>query len=107
MQLQEKILNAYQKAYEGPSLNAISIDTGIQVTRVFRIMKGSTMKLNEYEIFQHRIDKKLGQRPSATRLQKIVLEIQEKLSQKKVLEIEGLLARVLRIFSLVQKGGNR
>ena len=107
MTLQEKILKEYLRAYENPTMAAISIDTGIQNTRVFRILKGSTMKLNEYEIFKQRIDRKTIQRPSTTRLQKMISEIQEKLSQKDISEIEGLLARILRIFSLMQRGGNR
>ncbi len=86
---------------------AISIDTGIQVTRVFRIMNGSKMKLNEYEIFKQRIDTKIVRKSTKTQLQNLVSEIQKKLSQKEILEIEVLLKRILRIFSLMHNTKGR
>ena len=43
-----------------PTLKKIAADTGIQITRVFRLFNGSTMKLSEYQIFQHRVKEKNG-----------------------------------------------
>ena len=49
MSLQKRILVEYKSAYPQQSLFEISQTTGIQVTRVFRLFKGASMRLKEYE----------------------------------------------------------
>ena len=107
MRLQEKILNEYQNIYGGPSIKAISIDTGIQMTRVFRLLRGHEMKLNEYEIFKKKIEQKEKKKGQKTKLQEMILEIQEKFPEKQILELETILERFLKLFSLLQRGGNK
>ncbi len=51
MCLQKKILKDYQSKFPNDSLRMISDKTGIQVTRVFRLMNGNEMKISEYEAF--------------------------------------------------------
>lgn len=58
MSLQKKIIEQYKSAYPGQSLGQISNTTGIQVTRVFRLFKGATMRLREYEAIYQAILKK-------------------------------------------------
>lgn len=55
MCLQEKTIHDYFKFFENPTLKQISIDTGINLTRIFRIIHGSPMKLFEFEIFNEKI----------------------------------------------------
>ncbi len=55
MELQKKILQQYTSLKSNPTLKEISADTGIQVTRIFRIMNGAMLHLNEYEIFYQRV----------------------------------------------------
>jgi len=45
--------------YENPVLRVVSEDTGIQLTRVFRLFNGSEMKLSEYLVFKEKINKKV------------------------------------------------
>lgn len=57
MNLQEIIIKRYFEYYPKHSLRQISKNTNIQITRVFRILNGSQMKLNEYESFDEAISK--------------------------------------------------
>ncbi len=54
MDLQTRILKDYRALYPGRPLRVTADQTGIQLTRVFRIFNGSPMKLHEYECF-HRL----------------------------------------------------
>ena len=45
MSLQARIIKEYRIAYPMQSLNQIAENTGIQVTRVFRLFKGASMRL--------------------------------------------------------------
>ncbi len=49
---QKKILQDYKKKFPKDSFQKVSLRTGIQTTRIFRIFKGSSMKLDEFLIFQ-------------------------------------------------------
>ena len=53
MNLQQAVLNRYQTVFPDDSLRMISSKTQIQLTRVFRLMNGSEMKLREYEAFNN------------------------------------------------------
>lgn len=48
---QKRVLESYMKLRNEPTLRAIAEETGIQITRVHRILKGSEMKVSEFEIF--------------------------------------------------------
>lgn len=56
MNLQQAVLNRYQTVFPDDSLRTISSKTQIQLTRVFRLMNGSEMKLREYEAFNNVIN---------------------------------------------------
>ncbi len=51
MDLQKEILERFMAKHKKPTLKFISQKTGIQMTRVFRILNGATMSVPEYEIF--------------------------------------------------------
>lgn len=51
MNLQREILDRYMAKHKKPTLKFISQQTGIQMTRVFRILNGATMSVPEYEVF--------------------------------------------------------
>ncbi len=55
MNLQKQVIEQFKKLYPGCTLQSISNETGIQITRVFRIINGNEMKLSEYEAFQRAI----------------------------------------------------
>jgi hypothetical protein len=52
MSLQKSIIKQYKEIYPKDKLKDISHKTGIQITRIFRILNGSEMKLREYEVFE-------------------------------------------------------
>lgn len=51
MCLQTRILEEFRSLYPRNTLRETSLQTGIQLTRVFRIYNGAPMKLAEYERF--------------------------------------------------------
>lgn len=99
MGLQKIILDQYMQLNKGPTLQKIAKDTGIQLTRVFRLFNGSTMKLSEYQIFQQRVREKMGLSES---LEVIALDCSLKLSPAAILEIEIYLKRKIEIWKLKQ-----
>lgn len=52
MDLQKKIIAEVMRDHGRPTLKELSKLTGIQITRLFRILNGNPMKLNEYLLFQ-------------------------------------------------------
>lgn len=50
--IQQETINRYKKKYPNHTFREISAQTGIQLTRVFRIINGYEMKLSEYLAFQ-------------------------------------------------------
>ena len=50
--LQTAIIQSYKQKFPNHKLRHISEQTSIQITRVFRILNGSEMKISEYEAFQ-------------------------------------------------------
>ncbi|MDA8793595.1 hypothetical protein N9N67_10120 [Bacteriovoracaceae bacterium] len=65
MKLQNEIINEYKKKFPNDKLKDISARTGLNITRIFRIFNGATLKINEYEIFCQVINqiKKTNQEP--------------------------------------------
>jgi hypothetical protein len=58
MSLQKSIIKQYKEIYPKDKLKDISAKTGIQITRIFRILNGSEMKLKEYEVFDEIVNSK-------------------------------------------------
>lgn len=99
MELQKVILDQYMLLHGGPTLQKIAKDTGIQLTRVFRLFNGSTMKLSEYQIFRERVRQKMGLTDS---LEVIAFDCTLKLSPTAIKEIEIYLKRKIEIWKLKQ-----
>lgn len=99
MELQKTILSQYMLLNEGPTLKNIMQDTGIQLTRVFRLFNGSTMKLCEYQIFQQKVKEKMGLTDS---IEELAFDCSLKLSPKAIKEIEIYLSRKIEIWKIKQ-----
>ncbi len=99
MDLQKIVLSQYMLLNEEPTLKNISMDTGINITRVFRLFNGATMKLSEYQIFQQRVREKMGLTDS---LETIALDCSLKLSATAIKEIEVMLKRKIEIWKIKQ-----
>ena len=50
--MQTEIIKKFKECYAGFTLKSMAEITGIQVTRLFRIINGAEMKLVEYRKFQ-------------------------------------------------------
>ncbi|MFA6238817.1 MAG: hypothetical protein WC635_15885 [Bacteriovorax sp.] len=99
MELQKTILEQYVLLNDQPSLKKISGDTGIQITRIFRLFNGSIMKLSEYQIFQQKIKEKMG---LTNTLEAIAFDCSLKLSPQAIREIESYLQRKMEIWKITQ-----
>jgi len=99
MELQMTILNQYMLLNGGPTLKKIAADTGIQLTRVFRLFNGSTMKLSEYQIFNKKVKEKMGLTEG---LEEIAFECSMKLSPAAIKDLEIFLKRKIEVWKLVQ-----
>jgi len=82
-----------------PTFKEIARDTGIQVTRVFRLFNGNTMKLSEYQIFSRKVKEKMG---LTSGLEDIAFECSMKLSPESIKELEVYLKRKITIWTLTQ-----
>ena len=99
MDLQMTIMNQYMLLNLKPTLKEISEDTGIQLTRVFRFLNGSTMKLSEYQVFNKKVKEKMGLTDS---LEEIALECSLKLSPDAIKDLEIFLRRKIETWKLTQ-----
>ena len=99
MKLQKTILNQYMLLNNKPTLKKISEDTGIQLTRIFRLFNGSTMKLMEFEVFNKKVKEKMGLTDG---LEAIALECSLKLSPGAILDLEVFMKRKIEIWKLTQ-----
>lgn len=87
MSLQEITIKRYFNHYPNQSLREVSANTNIQITRVFRLLNGSQMKLNEYEAFEDAINKKnISQHNSTDDFLTTTKECLQKLSESKLNE---------------------
>jgi glyceraldehyde-3-phosphate dehydrogenase/erythrose-4-phosphate dehydrogenase len=72
--MQKKTLDRYRQLFPDETLRETSARTGIQITRVFRLFNGKTMKVGELEVFEAQITKKLEENPSFSRLNSAIDE---------------------------------
>ena len=94
--LQKLILKKYNLVHNHPTLRFISEDTGIQITRVFRIINGHEMKLSEYERFQSSIDNSLQKCNQGNDLYNMAELCIDHLSHESIEEIKDVMDRKLR-----------
>ncbi len=99
MDLQKTILSQYMLLNGKPTLKKISEDTGIQLTRVFRLFNGSTMKLSEYQVFNKKVKEKMG---LTNGIEAIAFECSLKLSPDAIKDLESILKRKLELWKLTQ-----
>lgn len=74
MSSQQKIINRYRQIYPNETLRETSARTGIQITRVFRLLSGKRMRVEELEAFEKAINSKLAENPGHHRLTSLLEE---------------------------------
>lgn len=97
MNLQKLILKQYMLLKNEPTLRAIAAETGIQQTRIFRLMNGSKMKLSEYEIFHQKVKDSMG---LSDGIEMLAHECFINLSKESISEIEAFMNRKLATWKL-------
>jgi hypothetical protein len=103
MNLQKTILKQYMLLNQEPTLKRIATDTGIQQTRVFRLLNGSLMKLSEYEIFHKKVQEKMG---LTNGLESLAQECFKNLKTESIKEIETFMHRKMAIWNIKQSLSN-
>lgn len=69
---ERETIQRYRKTFPNDTLKIISSKTGIQLTRVFRIMNGKPMKVSELEAFEDILGHRLGQNKKIMDFENIV-----------------------------------
>lgn len=87
------------KLMNKPTLREISGDTGIQITRVFRLFNGCSMKLEEYLIFKNKLESVIGSEDS---LSLLIEESKLKLSLDTLEEIKNYVKRKLELYQFME-----
>lgn len=101
MTMQEAIIKHYKEVNQKLTLREISEDTGIQITRVFRLINGNQMKLSEYEKFDKAIRKKTSPEASFNELVPLANICSHKLTINQILEVIEFMERKLHIKDLM------
>lgn len=98
MDLQMRVINRYFKIFGKKTLKEISTHTGIQITRVFRILNGSEMKLSEFSVFYSLVNAKLG---TAGELIESAMESRFLLSDGALSEMDDAFKRKIKLASIL------
>jgi len=98
MNAQDAILKQFMMLKKNPTLQEMSQETGIQVTRVFRLLNGSSMKLDEYLIFRSIVEEGMGCNLTFSAM---LAECSNKLSIDALKDIESYIKRKLQLFELL------
>lgn len=98
MDLQNKILKNYKELNQSPTLKQMAQDTGINQTRIFRIINGSPMKLSEYEIFERRVKERSGQNND---LRELITKLEVRAPNNEILKLKKLVERKLKFLNIM------
>ncbi len=101
MSLQQNIIKDYRLAFPNDTLREIANRTGIQLTRVFRLLNGSPMKLAEYESFYDLLDSEKSKSETFTAVE-LLRSQGHKLSRIEMHRIYQYIQRKLYLTDLVQ-----
>jgi hypothetical protein len=93
MSLQNKTIQRYRLFFPQETLREVSARTGIQITRVFRLFNGKTMKVGELEAFEKAINDKIAENPNFARLNYIVEEASSLLTNDELGRLADYLER--------------
>lgn len=103
MSLQHKIFQRYYSAVPKLTYRQISKETGIQITRVFRIVNGSKMKLEEYQAVEQAINRHVEPTDYFEFLQ-LAKNCAEVLSSEALAELKGHLTRKVSLANNLSVG---
>ena len=88
-----EIIRQYMELNGNPTMRWMAEDTGIQLTRVFRLINKYQMRLEEYFVFRNKVMEKLNTEKC---FQALAIECEDKLSVKSISELSQLMKRALK-----------
>lgn len=91
--LQKRTIQRYRQFFPDDTLREISGRTGIQITRVFRLMSGKNMKVGELEAFERAVDVKIAENPSYSRLSAALEQASAVLTNEELAKIADYVQR--------------
>jgi hypothetical protein len=103
MSLQIRIIEQYKKVYPNQTLREISLTTGIQLTRIFRILNGSAMKLSEFEKFQEALDSRSTLKTKEAYLIKKIKDVFMSFDEREIDKISDFINRQFHWKSLMSE----
>lgn len=98
---QREVIEKFYATHGQMTLKQMSTMTGIQLTRVFRILNGYEMKLGEYLTFQKLVEDPSGERQKS-KLEELTTLALKKLSLGALKELEWDINSRLRASQLAQ-----
>ncbi len=101
MSLQKRTLNEFRLAYPQKSLRETSELTGIQLTRIFRLLNGSPMKVEEYEKFKIAISKSFRVSAPINSLEKLFYKATETLPERELEKIRTQIHHLVHMNALI------
>lgn len=96
MTKQEMIIQKYRDCYPNETMKMISNRTGIQLTRVFRILNGKPMKVSEFEVFEKAINEKSLYPEKTHHLNSLINEATTLLNESEILKIKYYMERKIQ-----------
>ena len=93
MSLQKNTISRYRQLFPSETLREVSARTGIQITRVFRLFNGKTMKVGELEAFQTAITSKIAENPNSLKLEKLIAQALVVLTNEELGRINDFIER--------------
>ena len=97
MKFQESVLRQYMMVSGNHSMKKIAKDTGLQISRIFRLFNGLEMKLKEYHLFYRKIQEYQGVEKNLSHLMELCIL---RLPPDSVKELEKMLIRKLKLWGL-------
>lgn len=96
MNLQKKTLARYRQYFPSETLRETSARTGIQITRVFRLFNGKTMKVGELEAFENAINLRIAENPAMQLLAASVEEAGALLTNEELTRVNDYIQRKVK-----------
>lgn len=96
MTLQKKTLSRYRQYFPNETLRETSARTGIQITRVFRLFNGKTMKVGELEAFENAVHMKIAENPAMARLDEVIEEAGAVLTNEELAKVTDYIQRKVK-----------
>lgn len=100
--LEKEIIRRYRRVFPNDTLKVISEKTGIQITRVFRIMNGKPMKVAELEVFERILNFHHGENKSITEMDRLTKLAASILSVQELERILNIIERKIQNVELKQ-----